>query len=530
VQRDPEGIRLEQVLGILRRRLPLIALCVILAAGVAYGVSKGKTKKYTATASLAFNVNSLTEQIAGLSAASGNSLIAQQANNLELVKLGDMAAKTASVLGHGLTAEKVASSVSVQGQGESGVVSVSAVAASPALAAAIANTYTKQFVKEQQQSNRAYFKSALALIDKQLAALPRAQRVGGDGLQLQNRAQDLTFLAGLNTGNVQIAQEALPPTQPSSPRTSRNTGLGALLGLILGLGLGLLLERLDRRIRHPEDLESIYELPLLGAVPKTAALARTPSRRGGTVLPAAEAEAFSLIRAHLRFFNFERDLRTLAVASPNQGDGKSTIASNLAAASARLGSRVLLLELDLRRPTLSEQLGIERGPGLVDVLIGAVTMSEATQHVQLENGTDEATKSRTLDVLTAGTMLPPNPGELLESYAMDAVLDSARAGYDLVIVDTPPLAVVSDAFPLLTKVDGVVIVGWVGRSRSVAAEELFQVLTGSGSQLLGVIANGSRSSGGRRAYLPRRDQKAALTLASGDGARPVEELTTTTKA
>ena len=139
------------------------------------------------------------------------------------------------------------------------MVDVSATATSPALAAAIANTYTSQFVKEQQSANRQYFKSALALVNKQLAALSSKQIAGGDGLQLQDRAQTLSLLAELGYSNVQVAQEALAPTSPSSPKTKRHTILGALLGLLLGLGLAFLLERLDRRIKGPEDLEAIYQ-------------------------------------------------------------------------------------------------------------------------------------------------------------------------------------------------------------------------------------------------------------------------------
>jgi succinoglycan biosynthesis transport protein ExoP len=236
---------------------------------------------------------------------------------------------------------------------------------------------------------------------------------------------------------------------------------------------------------------------------------------------------FSLIRAHLRFFNVDRELRTVLIASPAPGDGKTTIAVHLAAAAARSGSRVLLLELDLRQPSLAEQLGIQPGAGLADVLTGAASMREATQSVDLQAAPGEGTPSHTLDVLAAGAMLPPNPGELLESHAMDGVLERAKSAYDLVVIDTPPLTAVSDAFPLLTKVDGVVIVGWVGRSRRDAAEQLHQVLADSGAPLLGVIANGSKSSG-PTPYL--RDGKSSGAIASVDGASPSEELAPTVEA
>jgi Mrp family chromosome partitioning ATPase len=158
-------------------------------------------------------------------------------------------------------------------------------------------------------------------------------------------------------------------------------------------------------------------------------------------------------------------------------------------------ARVLLLEADLRQPTLAEQLAIESGPGLADMLIGAVPMDVATQSVALQAPSREGTGGHTLDVLAAGAVLPPNPGELIESRAMDAVLERAKSGYDLVVIDTPPLTAVSDAFPLLTKVDGVVIVGRVGHSRRDAAEQLQQVLASSGAPLLGVIANEAKSGG-----------------------------------
>jgi len=528
VQQGSETLNLEQALGVLRRRLSLIALCVVVVAGAAFGFSKHQTKKYTATAALAFSNNSLSQQIAGLPPSSSSNLLAQQASNLELVRLGDMAAKTASLLGHGLTEKKVSGSLSIGGQGESSIVDVSATVTSPTLAAEIANSYTRQFVQEQQSANHQYFKSALALVHKQLAALSQQQRVGADGLALQNRAQTLGLLSELNYGNVQVAQEALAPTSPSSPKTSRNTALGGLLGLLIGLGLAFVLERLDRRIKGPEDLEVIYRLPLLGAVPESAALAR--SARDGdkrAVLPPAEAEAFSLIRAHLRFFNVDRDLRTVLVASAAPGDGKTTVARHLAEAAARMGSRVLLLEVDLRHPTLAQQIGIQSGPGLADVLIGAISMDGATQSIDLEAPSGMGAGGRTLDVLSAGAVLPPNPGELLESHAVETVLEQARSAYDLVVIDTPPLTAVSDAFPLLGKVDGVVIVGWVGRSRRDAAERLHQILDSSAVPLLGVIANGSKSSGlGSYAYARGESEGSSPAVASANGAGRSERVPT----
>jgi succinoglycan biosynthesis transport protein ExoP len=527
---EPEqtNLSLEQVLGILGRRVFLILLCLVLVAGVAFAYSEHKTKKYTATAAVAFSNNPLSQQIAGLSPTASNNPVEQEDANLELVRLGNMAAKTARLVGHGLTVEKVSANLAISPQGESGVIDVSATSTSPVLAAAIANTYARQFVKEQQNANRRFFKSALALVNRQLAALSPAERFGADGQDLEDRAHTLGLLAELNYGNAQVAQEAGAPSGPSSPKTKTNTLLGALLGLVLGLALAFLLERLDRRIREPEDLEAIYGLPMLGTIPKSAALSRSAQRGGGqrVALPPAEAEAFSLIRAHLRFLNADRDLRTLVIASPAPDDGKSTVARHLADAAARSGSRVLLLEVDLRHPTLAQQLDIQAGPGLAGALIGAVAMDDAVQSVSLEASSGEGARGRTLDVLVAGGVLPPNPGELLESRAMDSLLEWAKSAYDLVVIDTPPLTAVSDAFPLLTKVDGVVIVGRIGHSRRDAAGQLHQVLASSGAPLLGVIANGAKSSG-VGSYVNLASGKSSPGAASASSASSSEELAPT---
>jgi succinoglycan biosynthesis transport protein ExoP len=531
MQQDPETLNFEQVVGVLRRRAPLILLCCVLAAGAAYGFSKRQAKRYATTASVIFSNNSLSQQIAGLSSSGGTTAQAQQANDVELVRGGETAAKTAGRIGRGLTAEKVANSVSIAGQTESDVVDVVATSTSPKLAAVIANTYARQFVAEQQSANSDYFKSVLALVNKQLAGLTPQQRSGADGLQLENRAQTMRLLAELNYGNAHAGQEAFVPTSPVSPKTSKNVILGLLVGLFVGLGLAFLLERIDPRLRRPEDLEAIYRLPLLGVVPKSTVLARSARRTemSRAPLPPAETEAFNLIRAHLRFFDVDRDLRTLVVASASLGDGKSTVASRLAEAAARLGSRVLLLELDLRRPTLAQQLHIQSGPGLVDVLIGAVPMGEATQSVELKGTADRGHVTRTLDVLVAGTVLPPNPAELLESHAMTAVLEQARSAYDLVVMDTPPLTVVSDALTLLRKVDGVIVVGWIGRSRRDAAEALQKVLASSGAPLLGVVANGSRA-GIRDAYVGHRRPSEASSPEYSNSSSGDHLISSTTKS
>ena len=383
MQRDSEGLNFEQALRTLRRRAPLIVLCCVLAAGAAYGVSKHQTKKYTATASLVFGNSPLSQQIVGLSASGGSGSLTQQTSNVELVRGGDTAAKTASLLGRGLTEEAVSESVSVAGQGESNVVNLSATATSPVLAANIANTYASQFVREQRRANGQYFRSALALVNKQLAKLTPAQRLGQDGLSLEDRAQTLSLLKELHYNDVQVSQEALPPTSPVLAKDIEEYGPWRAAGAAHRAW-----SRLCARWSRPPDQGTGGSGGDL-----SPPLARGSAREhGACALPAAwwRREGTLLTRGgrgvqpdpcSSALLQYRSRATHNRVASPAPGDGKTTIARDLAEAAARLGSRVLLVEADLRHPTLARQLDIQPGPGLADVLIGALAMGEATQSV-----------------------------------------------------------------------------------------------------------------------------------------------------
>jgi len=483
-------------LGVLRRRLPAVVLCLLVAVGAALAYSLHSKKEYTATSSVLFsNNNQLGQQVAGLPTVANTDTQSQQDTNVELLKLGDLAQATATQVGHGLTKQAVAGSIDISPDSDTTVVSVSATMTSPALAAQVANVYAQTFVSQQEDSNHQYYSTALATVERQLARLSPAQKLGAQGLSLEDRAQSLATLAQLQSGVAQVAQSAAVPTTPSSPRTKRNLALAAVLGLLIGLALAFGIERLDQRIREPEELEAIYRLPLLGVVPDAGVL----KRGSQTALPhGGAAAAFQFIRAHLRYFNVDRDLRTLLVVSDTPGDGKTTIAHRLADAMAAMGASVLLLEADLRRATLAQRLGVEAGPGLAEVLIGAIPLDEAIQSVELQGQAGDPTATHKMDVVIAGA-LPPNPAEMLESKAMETVIAHARSEYDLVVIDTPPLSVVSDAFPLLLKVDGVVIVASVGRNRRDAARRLRDTLATAGAPTLGVVANRIRARG-RKGY------------------------------
>jgi len=483
-------MNIDNVRSLVRRRAWLVVLLMVVAGGVALLLSALEQKTYTATASLIFNNNQVNQQVAGLPTTFNNDPQAQQDTNVKLIGIGDVAARTAAKLGHGLNANGVRGATSASAVGDTDIVTVSAVATSPELATQIANTYSTIFVNEQGSSNQRYYTSALNVLERQLADMSPVQKASTNGLTLQSRAQSLSILAEIRSGSVQIGQLATQPTAPSTPKTKRNVALAVILGLLLGGLLVYVLEHLDRRLRDTDELERIYQLPLLGVVPQSSDLAQTRrSPETGALQVGPESESFSLIRAHLRYFNVDSELHTILVSSASPGDGKTTVAFRLAAAAAATGSRALLLEADLRRPTVHNHVPVDRGLGLSDVLIGAVPFSEAVQEVELEPSGGQSL--RALDVLFAGT-LPPNPSELMESSTMKSLLADVRDTYEFVVIDSPPITAVSDAFPLLLSVDGVIVVARLGQDRRFTerAHDIFQEV---GAPMLGIVVNGSKA-------------------------------------
>lgn len=488
---ESDSINFSRAFAIIRRRGLLILFCAIAVCAAAFIVSNGEPDEYTATSSLAFNQDSLATQITGLVPATSGALLAAQQSNVELVERGSMSANTARQLGQGLSESDVRDSIEVSGNPESNIVGVSATATSPRLAAEIATTYAADFVKQRQGENAQFFNSALKLIGEEINHMPEAARFGPAAAALQNRAQDLRLLRGLGFSDVRVAQKATAPSSPSAPEVSKDTVIGGLIGLLIGIGLAFLLERRarERRIREPGELEALYNLPLLGAIPESEVLSeRIGPGRGVSSLSPKEADALNLLRAHLRLVSPERAPGALLLTAPARGEGTSTTALCLAETMAGTGSRVLLLELDLRAPSLAARLGLTRKTNLVDVLTGSASMQDAIQPLSLGSSADEGA-TRFLDVLACGTTQPQNPAELVEGAELERILDYARSAYDLVVIDAPPLMAAPEVYAVLARVDGVIAVNRAGCSRRDLSLRLRDAFEGSGANRIGVIAS-----------------------------------------
>lgn len=490
-----QGLTVERLCAVLRRRWWIIVLTTVAVAGASFGFSVIQRKEYTATASVLFADQQGGAVAAGvqLPPASPSSDPQIMATNVQLLTQGStVPRKTAQIVRHGLTASAVAGAISASQQGQTNIASVSATSSNPLLAADIANTYAKQFVASQGAQQRASARQGLNVVERQIAVLSQQELAGTSGQALLDRAESLRILSNINDPGVQMLGSATPVGSPSAPQLKRNVALGIVLGLLLGIGFAFLTERLDRRMKDADEVRTAYELPLLAAVPyrKSYAVPRrvhSPSHQD-------DAEVFKLLRAYLRYFSVNRDLRRILIASVASRDGRTTIARNLAEAAQGTGTKTLLLEADLRRPVLADHYRLFTAFGLSDLLIGTVSRHEAIRAVPIPAPANGSGSRFSLDVLVAGRP-PPNPAELLQSKAMADLLVWAAEHYELVVLDTPPIGVMSDAMALLGDVDGVVLVSRVRKNTRDGATTLRDRLLGVNAPLLGVVANGVRAKG-----------------------------------
>ena len=274
---------------------------------------------------------------------------------------------------------------------------------------------------------------------------------------------------------VTVTEPAVAPAAASSPNVRMLILLGGLLGLALGVGVAMLRTVLDNRIHTLHDLEDITDRPMLGGI------AFDPEAQKRPLIVHADprsprAESFRTLRTNLTFLDVEGGARVFVVSSAGPGEGKSTTTANLAIALAETGARVALIDGDLRLPRVADYMGLEGGVGLTDVLIGRVDVADALQ----KWGQNE------LYVLTAGRV-PPNPAELLGSAAMTQMLGPLGEYFDYVLIDAPPLLLVTDAAVLGKKTRGVILVAASGKTKKQELTGAVRSLATAGVELLGTV-------------------------------------------
>src|SRR6056297_2842209 len=310
---------------------------------------------------------------------------------------------------------------------------------------------------------------------------------------LLQRMKEIGVAAGVQENNIAVIDEALPPGGPFKPNLSRNLTLAIAVGLIAGVGLALVLEFFDSSVHHTEDLEALTGRPVLGLVPMVEAKQMRadnpnmalPDRAVGHYSAkhpkSSVSEAFRSLRTSLMFSTPEGMPKTILITSPGPGDGKTTTAINLATVMAQNGSRVLLVDADLRKPRLHRDFGKPQSPGLTTRIAGRQSNGD-------ESSAIVATDVHGLFMMPSGNQAP-NPAELLSSERMTKIIAMNSRAFDHVIIDSAPILGLADAMILSRLVDGVIVVTSAGKTAKDNVKSSVRRLTQVRAPLLGVVLN-----------------------------------------
>jgi capsular exopolysaccharide synthesis family protein len=499
------------LLGVLRRRAWIIVLVTLLAGGAAAAFAFATRNTYDSTAKLLFR-QSLGTELNALGLLPGNADFDNLAlDNVEVAssrRVADATAVRLRALGEDVTGKDVADDVTVALAKNTDVVDISAKDTDREDAARLATLYAEEAAKianrdEQEQATR-----VLDNLDRQYNELPLVEQTGPRGRKLQEHIQRMRTIADVGVGSPRVIQEGVVPTSRAG-NPVETILLGVLFGVLLGGGLALVREQSDRKLRRTEQVTAAFDAPVLTTVPRSRALKR---HKPFADLPPQIAEAFRMLQMNLRFARDE-PVRSVLVTSARTGEGKTTIAWNLAAAAASGGLSVALVEADLRRPSLADRYDLEQAPGLAEALQGEVSISAAMQTIlPIQGSANPVGHPRQLHVIVAGSAAP-NPWALMQSSVMVRVLDVLRKDHDIVIIDTPPLPHVADAISLLRHVDGVLVTASVNSTRGPEASRLRDQLQGLDANVLGVVANGGSAMSGYAAYA----RATAATTAASNG-------------
>ena len=290
---------------------------------------------------------------------------------------------------------------------------------------------------------------------------------------LLQRYKEVGMAGGVKQSNISIVDRAEVPMSRFAPSLSRNLMLGFLLGAMLGVMIALLLEYIDDSLKSPQDIEQHLKLPVLGIIPK---LSKQTPREALSDPRSAFSESYRSVRTALQFSTDRGVPKVLLITSPAASEGKSTSAVTLAQNFVQLGKRVLLIEGDLRNPSLSKAMGLVAGDGLSSLLSGAKSLDQAVTK----------TDNKNLDVILSGP-LPPSPTELLAGSRLVSLLLIASQKYDQIIIDGPPVLGIADAPILANAAGGTLLIVRSGSSKISSAQAAIKRLRVTRARLIGCL-------------------------------------------
>jgi capsular exopolysaccharide synthesis family protein len=366
-------------------------------------------------------------------------------------------------------------SVQASPVGQAGLVAVQAEASSPQRAQKLANGFVEQTIALSTASMHAAINAELPTLRTQLATVAPSQRyiAGSVGQQLQ----ELEQLLHQNDPTLTLISPAALPTAPSSPKVKLTLVAGLLGGLLLGVGAAFAFHALDPRLRREEQLRDLFGVPVQAKIPREPSIAQgwRPLLPGDLSFPAQEG--YRTLRTMLTSRAAGRP-RTYLITGSSPGEGKTTTAINLAVSFAQGGSRVILIEADLRRPTIAGTLRLEPDWGTEHVLVGEVTLKQA-----LTQTTFDGASLQVLAVQRPGVEL----ADRLSYGVAQSLISSAIELAECVVIDAPPLTAVSDALPLARLADDVLVVARIGVSKLSSLSELHDLLLQQGSYPSGLV-------------------------------------------
>jgi len=342
----------------------------------------------------------------------------------------------------------------------------------------------------------------------ELARLERNYRINEKTYtMLIEKYEEAKIVEQSKVGNIRLVEEALVPEDPIKPNVKMNLLIGIVLGLGLGIGLALLLHSLDSKIRNFDDIRKYVALPILGTIPQIpsgdneieeiekemktapekdkenmqAILQQIESKIISNYAPkSSSAEAFRILRTNLIAQKKENEPMSILITSSGPKEGKTTIHTNLATTLAQMGAKVILVDLDLRRPRVHSMFFVPKEHGISDFLMDKSTRIESfIKSCSVPN----------LDIITSG-FIPPYPSELLASVRMDEAIKTLKTKYDFILFDAPPVIAVTDAMILSKKIDCVFLVVRVAQANKLVIKRAKELLENIGIKISGVVVNG----------------------------------------
>jgi capsular exopolysaccharide synthesis family protein len=467
--KDSAQLDFATFVGIVRRRIGLVLGVAGAAAALAFFGSLLQSDRYEASADLLFHQDEPVPRVDPSEPPPDQtqSPEAIRATNLALASLDTVTVRVKQRLKSPLTLDELRDRVDLEPQGQADIVRVTATGDSRADAVRLANTFADEVIAFRRENSQRKVQQVIDAITAQLAAVPAGS---ADERFLKRRQQQLEVEKRLRTGDVEIAQEAIPPRDRSSPKPLRNGFIGGVLGFILGVILVLVMHRFDRRVHGEDEIPEIVGAPVI---------ARIPVERQSGWEHELFIEAFQFLRANLQLRDREGRRRVIAITSALPGNGKSTIAARLAEALALSGSQVIVVDCDLRRPTLHEFFGVDGREGLTTALVG----------LRDPAGLLQATQYPSVRVLPAGPLMPMPASVLAGTQGIGNLLDSLRGLADYVIVDTSPVTIGADTSAIASAVDGTVLVVDVDSARRDVLKAATEQLVGARAEIIGVVLN-----------------------------------------